>query len=451
MSRIGWKRGGYLMTLALCAACAGELPDAADAGNTATSTKNDSENAGHSGTGSQRDAGSEDGESTQPAAGAGTSGSGAAARGAAGASGSRAAAGAGASPRTPAAVAPGRECAADALYEPNDSPGDPCWLQPNQKIATELSGKDIDDYFSIDVEKGVTYTFDIVAAKSYNRGLSLTIGDKTEMLIEYGYSNAGAAHIDVVPSASGRAILRINGATQYHFAIWDDQVTRDSSLEPNNSPASAADIEVGALITQQLTSPEDDIDYYRFDVTAGVTYTLDLTNAQGLNRHIFMTVDAAKTDLLASVFINKSTYHDEFKALATGKALFRLWNTGAYHFQILAPNPPQDPVTFEPNNSPSTATPIEVGTAVLSELSAIPDDNVDCFSMAVKANTAYVLHLERDRGVNRDVTLGGQILLGDAYLNAGSDNQPFTTRGADGLLIVRIRGAANYKFDVSLQ
>lgn len=77
----------------------------------------------------------------------------------------------------------GHICPPESLYEPNDSAGSACWILPNSPVASALVGDDIDDYYSIDLVKGVTYTLDLVSSNAFNRGITLTVDGKIEPLI----------------------------------------------------------------------------------------------------------------------------------------------------------------------------------------------------------------------------------------------------------------------------
>lgn len=235
--------------------------------------------------------------------------------------------------------------------------------------------------------------------------------------------------------------------------IWDDQLERDANLEPNNSPSTAAEIEIGARIDQALTSAEDDYDYYRFEVKEGQTYTLDLARPNAMYRGLSQIVAGQKYPYLKDEYIGEGSTHEEFTARATGSVVLVLHGAASYVFAIVPPDTTHDPVTYEPNNSVSSAAPVELSTVVTSELGAIPSDNADYFTFAVKANTTYILHLERANPMYRGATLvtSARPLLAYGYIASGSTDELFTTLGADDLVSVRLQGTSTYKLSIAPQ
>jgi hypothetical protein len=351
--------------------------------------------------------------------------------------------------------APGRICTPESLYEPNESAGNPCWIKPNMTITSALVDDDIDDYFSIDLEKNVTYTLDMVSSRSGNRGFTMTVDGKIDPLIEYGFAASGTSHSEFTPKASGRAILRLNGSMQYQFTVWDSRVEHDTNFEPNNSPSLAAEIEIGQAIDQALTSREDDYDYYRFEVVSGQTYTFEFTHATSIYRGISQIVEGEPYDYLKFGFVSAGATHEEFVARATGEAVLELHGLTSYQFQILAADPEHDAVTYEPNNSPSTAAPVELGAVVTSELGTTASDNTDYFSVPVKANTTYILHLERPKSLYRGLSVvtktGSTVRIEFGFVGSGKDDASFTTPAADGFALLRLEGATNYTFSIAPQ
>lgn len=423
----------------------------AGASDEANAGSRDNPSAGASGEGgSDGDGGSDASGGTQSsnAGGAGVGSAGKTASGGSDASGGAVASGGSGG----ASVTPGRICPPESLFEPNDSAGNPCWIQPNKLIDSALNGDDKDDFFSIDLVKNTTYTLDITSTSSINRGLTLRVDNKDDELIPYGYQSGGTKHTEFTPKASGRAIFRLNGSAQYHFVIWESSVGHDANFEPNNSPSLAAALQIGQAVDTALTSAEDDFDYYRFDVVAGQTYTFEFTHPKSLYRGISQLVDGQSYDLIDYGFQSAGASHDEFIAHGTGKAVLVLNGLGSYQARILGANPAHDPVTYEPNNSPSTAASVALGSSITSELGAPAEDNEDYYQFPVKANTKYIVHLERAKSMYVGVNMAGlsSTLSPYGFMSAGSsDITTSIAAPADGFAILRLSGSTTYKFSVA--
>jgi hypothetical protein len=148
------------------------------------------------------------------------------------------------------------------------------------------------------------------------------------------------------------------------------------------------------------------------------------------------------------------TIYQEFTPATSGPALLTL-RGGAYEFMVQPSTEAglsHDPVTYEPNDSPTTYTPIELNRAYISEFSS-DDDKNDYFGVPVEGGATYELHYERQGVGGREVIMlvGSETLRPLGYSQfglAGTENPTFVAP-TSGRAIVRITGPGKYTFKVS--
>lgn len=348
MKRMNWNRVGCALSLAVSLGCSSGLPeenkrDAAaesdevvaetDAG--ARSAQDDVSDEGTDGGVVDAKAGSA--PMTDAAASASSDASPGATDGQTAQPGADAATADGSADAEASTVTPGRVCAPDTLFEPNDSSGNPCWINPNMKIASGISGTDKDDYFSIEVEKGMTYTVDLFRTGNVNFEMTLQVGTVTEQLQRSAFlGGVGPWHAEVTPSTSGRAVMHINnGAADYRLAVWNSHVTRDAQLEPNNGPSTAAPVALGAEIASELGAlPDDDIDYFTVPVKANTVYVLHLEHSAPVDRGVSMV--GSNSTLVPNAYLLASPEEQVFTPATDGLALVMIRRPATYKFSVFA-------------------------------------------------------------------------------------------------------------------
>jgi hypothetical protein len=84
---------------------------------------------------------------------------------------------------------------------------------------------------------------------------------------------------------------------------------------------------------------------------------------------------------------------------------------------------------------------VELDALVASELGTTASDNTDYFKIPVKANTTYILHLERPKSMYRGLDVvtqaGATVRIDFGFVGSGKDDASFTTPAADGFALLR--------------
>lgn len=360
-----------------------------------------------------------------------------------------------------APIDPATTCGPDTLYEPNERPQQACAVPLAKWVESEFSSAtDVADYYKIEVQKGVTYTLEMVHPGQISRAVTMPVGDQTATLIANANRSFGATtHEEFTPSLSGSALVSFGGPSKYKFIVYPSTAAglgHDAlTYEPNNSPSTAAPVCVGVPVAAEFTPPEDDVDTYTVQLEKGITYTLKLNRKGELGWSLISKVG---TETLTWLPWYKNSFADssyqEFTPTTSGPALLTI-SGGAYDFMFQPSTEAglvHDPVTYEPNDSPTTYAPIELNTTYASEFSSGEDRN-DYFGVVVEGGATYELNHNRQGEGGREVIMlvGGQTLKPLVYARngfGGIDNPTFVAP-TSGRAIVHITGPAKYTFKVT--
>lgn len=201
---------------------------------------------------------------------------------------------------------------------------------------------------------------------------------------------------------------------QYQLSIYppaDAGLLRDPvTFEPNNTNSTARLTVLQETVSNYLAAGTlGHKDVYSVEVVAGKTYTIMTTFSSG-------TPTGAGTDLLLEVtdeqgrlLQNESriaygqTGYFEITPIDTGRMYITLQSTwqaqNRYYGYDLVVLPAtasglfQDNITFEPNNTASTAYPISLDIPYQSELVEGTADHFDFYSINLNANTSYSVEI----------------------------------------------------------
>lgn len=115
----------------------------------------------------------------------------------------------------------------------------------------------------------------------------------------------------------------------------------DAEREPNNTPSTAAPVELGTTAAARLTPVSDENDHYTFPVNDGTTYTLTLSALKcpllsGSNFALFAYLGPAGSNApereYTQVFAAKGTYI--FPATHTGEELLRIYSPRSCAYEL---------------------------------------------------------------------------------------------------------------------
>ncbi|MEY4509485.1 MAG: hypothetical protein RLZZ450_1607 [Pseudomonadota bacterium] len=352
-------------------------------------------------------------------------------------------------------------CGPDTLYEPNERPQQACAVPLAKWVESEFSSTtDVADYYKIDVQKGVTYTLELVRQGNLYRAVTMPVGEQTATLIGNGqFFGGGTSHEEFTPSLGGSVLVSFTGGSKYKFSVYPSTaggLTHDAlTYEPNNSASTAAPVCVGVPVQAEFTPPEDDVDNYTFQLEKGLTYTLKITRRGDLLSTLITKVGGETLTWIATQkFYGGGTSYQEIVPTTSGPALLTLSGAG-YEFVIqpsTASGLLHDAVTFEPNDSASTYAPIELNQLYTSEFSSA-DDLSDLFGVLVEAGATYELNVTRQGDLSREIIMpvGSEILhpLGAGKLYGGGMENPTFVAPTSGRVLLHFWGGSKYSFKVT--
>jgi hypothetical protein len=315
-------------------------------------------------------------------------------------------------------------CNADSDWEPNEAPEDACLLDLPASLDGKIAaaGKDT-DYFAFEAKAGVVYTVELTNTSGsggfderVNLSASLAGSDVSLVGETAAMARSPTQYRELRPLEAGTVVLKLNGGAPATYALRvlaSDAVERDATTsEPNNTPSTAAPLEFGTLFESELSLPEDHVDDFSFEAKKGEVYTLELINTSGVGGHDERLLMAAwlgdpgadGTPLLpeTAALANSPAVYREIRPLSTGQVIVSVYGAASatYTLRALASAAVEhDATTSEPNNTPSTATPLELGVPVSSDLS-MPADHEDHFRLAVEKGRTYAVTHTATAGVD---------------------------------------------------
>lgn len=371
-------------------------------------------------------------------------------------------------------------------YEPNNTLSTAHPLALQQTIDNALAAGTLDhrDIYAVDVLEGQTYTVMTTFTNGISTGagteLQLSVSDDLGTLFvnEQSIAYEQTTYNEITPQQTGKLYIALFSPRAAQDRYYGYQLTvlpaadnglvqNDLSYEPNNSATTAYPINLETLYTSDLQDgTEDHMDFYSIDVTAGETYSVMLSNDTGVHtgvyNFVYLTVNESDgTVLLDENAINNSSSNAfEFVATQDTQAVISIYPhsqrlADSFQYRLLvtpsAGSMTQDSVSFEPNETPSTATPISLSTTVQSELSTDISDRYDYFSLPVQNGTNYQLHLDI---LTEPGTIGSALKV-SVRSPTGSEwliEQNVTATGnvldftafADSDAVVKIEAPANY-------
>ena len=303
----------------------------------------------------------------------------------------------------------------DAYLEKNDAFYLAAPISFNQTYRNKLAVGDAQDYYSLDVVKGETYTFSIknikgqIAAVLYGATpdaqlLTKVIGENWSEHIEYTATFTGKITLQIKPN-SGSAVGEDH---PYELAVYQQLgkgLTHNAiSYEPNENQYLAFPINIGSEFSSSLTNDVLDIaDYYSFNAIAGESYTIQVTNEASSAHDLKLTIgnkDNLTQYANVSNFDKNSSEIVEFKSDTTGKIYIKVaipsttYRSSNFYYTVSVHAASdveniQSNTSFEPNNSRSLAYKLATNSLIESELAAGPSDVADYYYIDAFASKTY--------------------------------------------------------------
>lgn len=320
----------------------------------------------------------------------------------------------------------------------NPKQGEPARPLSLQTLITDTISQaysDTGNVYQVSVDPYQTYSIDLYLEVSpatmhgslYLRVMSLSgqelLTRQTVLPATTGYfefSTGGQREVLIEVSIQ----VRTTDFFQYQLAVYpasDNGLLQDAdSFEPNNTASTAYYLGLQRTILSALAEGAlDHQDIYQVDVLAGETYTLEVSFTIGTSTGADTGLRVAVFDEFGNMLLVESrveyqqTGYFELTPIQTGKIFSVLYTHPlaqqryyGYRLVVLPATDNglvQDNQTLEPNNSLSTAYPINLDNTVSSELMAGTEDHIDVFSVPVQAGNHYSLQLNNVTAIRSGV------------------------------------------------
>lgn len=291
------------------------------------------------------------------------------------------------------------------------------------------------DWYSISLTAGTTYQIDLKGAPSGSGTIADPLvrifnssgtqvdsnddgGTGLESLLQYTASSTGTYYIEA-------GSFRTTDLGTYSLSV---AATGTNSGDIAGDSSTTSTIAAGGSVTSDL-NPAGDTDWFRFDVTAGSEYRIDLVGVGSgeLSDPLVRVVDASGSELardddggtgLDSQLVYQATSTQT--VYISAEAYANLYS-GDYQLSVTQTRMGSSDI---PGDT-STTSSLTVGTPTTSDLGFTGDE--DWFSLSVTGGTAYTISLE---GV-------GANELSDPYLriydSSGTTQLTFNDDGGTGL------------------
>ncbi|MDB4986009.1 MAG: hypothetical protein JWN04_1187 [Myxococcaceae bacterium] len=190
--------------------------------------------------------------------------------------------------------------------------------------------------------------------------------------------------------------------------------------EPNDSAPFACLIRANEQLETQIPSG-DAADFFLLPMRKGSVYTLEITNLEGcaLRYEAGLGADGKRGSLLSTTTTDNGASHNflgvvrEFSSNEDGVALLSFATYAGtcprYGFVVQTSTDDglaHDGLTFEPNNSASTAAVMTVSKRIVDQALVPPLDQTDYYRFDVKMGVTYTLQLENLQGCSLRYSIG---------------------------------------------
>jgi hypothetical protein len=261
------------------------------------------------------------------------------------------------------------------------------------------------------VQAGAFYDVELTNTTAIGSNINVSVdlvadGQTTPLLGGTGVNMGTTLYREIAPLSSGVALVKVwrgdlDPAGTYDLIVVPSVGTaRDpKTFEPNNSRHTAAPLTLDTLVETVLTLPQDHDDFFAVAVEKGHSYSLDFrvaSAASQVNLTMTLFVGAATTGepVLTDALNHDETHFLEIKAADSGLLVLDFSGSGSASYSFTLHKSTADGLAhdtvFEPNNTPSTAAPLTLGTESAALINPT-DDFVDWYQATVEANATYQL------------------------------------------------------------
>lgn len=286
-------------------------------------------------------------------------------------------------------------------------------------MGTRLSApSDQVDKFVFHAEAAVTYTLILSTLKckgtSSLDAMQVTVtslgatGSATQLGTISYFGQQDSLTVPASNTTSDEVItFSANVSCEYDFRLVPSTaqgLSHDADHEPNGTPSTAEPIGVNQRVWSRLSSPSDARDYFVLAVQPNLTYSISVSTVgcSGVSSLDSLTVQGQSvstgdpvTNLNLTAYLG-GVFNAEFITRTAGQELlmFTAPYSCEYQFYVIPSTVcglGHDEVSFEPNDTASTAAPIVLGQTVRAEVQA--QDATDYYSFPVEPNAQYILTL----------------------------------------------------------
>jgi hypothetical protein len=297
------------------------------------------------------------------------------------------------------------------------------------------------DTYSLTVPADGNVTFTLTTSSTLNGLMRFYDSDGTTQ-INYVYCNYGSSASLTIPhlgpGATYYASVEINGGSgSYTLSDTETQPPYAKNTEPNNTPAQGIPLTVKGTATGHVGysttsyNTQDNIDYYKFTVSADGDVTFSLTTDSTLNA-LLRFRDSDGTTQINYVYCNYgSSATLTIPHLAPGATYYVSVTVNGGYGSYKAGGSiavPKESAAREPNNTYQQAQPFALNSSVTGNIgysttSYNATDNIDFWKVTVTKAGTLTVKLTTDSTLNglvRIYSTDGTTQLTYFYTNYGS-------------------------------
>jgi len=295
----------------------------------------------------------------------------------------------------------------------------------------------------------------------------------TYIIHKFKVSNAGDSYdLYLEPTASNYDMLLkvalYPGSDVHDAQGYINKSYWNQSYEPNDD-ASIASAQLLQNMISEKVMKDDSIDYYKFSLLKDKVYTLEVYSSKLNPQYGHLQIEMSDLDVNTLIkptnIAPGSEKSYEFTASSDGDALLALYSSDSsyydrtFNYKVrLLPSSSNglkhDSVTYEPNNTPSTASKgPNLQEFLTSELSADLIDSADYFTMDLVKDQNYTLEVYTDSNnpqySGMDISIldsNGNAILAKQSLTRDTQKSYQFTSTVSGKVYVKITGDSSYYY-----
>jgi hypothetical protein len=281
----------------------------------------------------------------------------------------------------------------------------PGQLQPGGSASGVIQFQFDTDRFKINLDSGQIYTFEVHGDSALLSALSMSFIDASGHVARSfnAAGGDGVMRVSVVTSSAGEYALDLTSNSHWTGSNGNYTIT---SLPPvaddyGDTSATAAPLAIGTSLSGSMQWAND-VDFFRLDLQAGVTYSITAQLTSGNNGALgSVLMDSAGNTIWNGY---RSSAISSFTPTSTGSYYFKTYSTdGSLPAYSVSASLAQDDYAA----NPAGAGKLAIGGTAQGELEAGGGDR-DWFAVDLNAGTTYWFTLQDNR-------FGGGTLLPGSY------------------------------------